>query len=559
MEKRSRNRWLWIIGGGIVLLLVVFLIWRQMGLSRQNAAVVQSGDIVTAFIGDLESGATATGQVLARRDAALALERSGVVEAIFVEVGDTVRAGDALLQLETAALQRAVTAAEQAVVAQQANLDTLQSPPGAAEIAAAEATVASAQANLDLLLNGPDETQRVAAEADLRSANAEITTASARLDAAQGNASPEAIRAAELELQLAQEAATRAAEQHSTILVTEPNQFLSEERLAELEQSARAQAVQANADLAAAQEAYDDLINGDPNAVGAAQGNLSAAVARRDAAQARLDALLAGPTEADVATARATLAQAQANLDQLQRGPSSAQLAAAEVQLEQARFNLQRARQDLERATLYAPFDGIVTAVHVSEGETASGVVIDTVDTTSLEVVLRVDEVDIAMLEPGQPATITLEGRPDESLEGVVTAIAPRAVADDSTVATFEVYLSFAQPEGLPLLVGMTADAELQTSLSENILLVPNAAINVDRSVGTYSVNLVRTDASGNRNFEEVPVTIGLRDNNYTQILSGLEEGDQVFVGTLPTTPTFGPGGDFGPDGGGPGGGPFGG
>lgn len=559
MEKRSRNRWLWIIGGGIVILLAVFLLlWRQ-GFTGQEAAAVQSGDIVAAFIGDLESGATATGQVLARRDAALALERSGVVEAIFVEVGDTVQAGDAVLQLETAALQRAVAAAEQALIAQRANLDTLQAPPAAADLAVAEASVANAQANLDTLLDGPEEAQRVAAEADLRSANAEVTTASARLNAAQGNASPEEIRAAELELGLAQQAATQAAEQHSTILVTEPNQFLSAERLAELELSARSRAIQANADLAAAQEAYDQLVNGDPNAINAAQGNLAAAIARRDAAQARLDALLGGSTPAELATAQATLAQAQVNLEHLQHGPSEAQLAAAEVQLEQARINLQRARQDLERATLYAPFDGIILAVHVSEGETASGVVIDMVDTASLEVVLRVDEVDIATLEPGQPATITLEGRPDESLDGVVAAIAPRAVADDSTVATFEVYLNFAYPEELPLLVGMTADAELQTGLSENILLVPNTAINVDRSVGTYSVNLVHSDANGNRNFEEVQVTIGLRDNNYTQILSGLEEGDQVFVGTLPTTPTFGPGGDFGPDGGGQGGGPFGG
>jgi multidrug efflux pump subunit AcrA (membrane-fusion protein) len=162
-------------------------------------------------------------------------------------------------------------------------------------------------------------------------------------------------------------------------------------------------------------------------------------------------------------------------------------------------------------------------------------------------------------LEPGQPATVTLEGWPDRPLEGLVSAIAPRAIADDSTVATFEVFLRFDQPDDLPVLVGMTADAALQTGLNEDVLLVPNAAINVDRSVGTYSVNLVNTDANGNQTFEAVDVTIGLRDSDYTQILSGLEEGDEIFVGTLPGEPDVGPGGDFGPGGDGPGGGPFGG
>jgi RND family efflux transporter MFP subunit len=253
------------------------------------------------------------------------------------------------------------------------------------------------------------------------------------------------------------------------------------------------------------------------------------------------------------------VAQAQANLDRLQRGPSAAQLTAAEVQLEQARINLERARQDLEKATLHAPFAGVITAVHVSEGETAGGAAVEMVDTGSLEVVLSVDEVDIANLEPGQPATVTLEGWPERPLEGLVAAISPCAVDDDSTVATFEVFLRFDQPDDLPLLVGMTADAAMQTAVSDNILLVPNAAINVDRSVGTYSVNRVNTDANGDQSFEEVEVTIGLRDSDYTQILSGLEEGDAVFVGTLPTVPDFGPGGGFGPGDGGPDNGPFGG
>jgi multidrug efflux pump subunit AcrA (membrane-fusion protein) len=54
---------------------------------------------------------------------------------------------------------------------------------------------------------------------------------------------------------------------------------------------------------------------------------------------------------------------------------------------------------------------------------------------------------------------------------------------------------------------------------------VPNQAINVDRSNGTYSVVLVIGDTT-----EEVAVTIGLRDSRYTQITSGLNPGDLVLT-----------------------------
>ena len=107
----------------------------------------------------------------------------------------------------------------------------------------------------------------------------------------------------------------------------------------------------------------------------------------------------------------------------------------------------------------------------------------------------------------------------------------------------------------MPLRIGMTANANLITGEREGVLLVPNAAINADRSAGTFSVNLVRIDADGNVTVEEIEVTIGLRDANNTQITSGLQEGDEIMIGNVLPIFEFGPGND----GGGGRGGPFGG
>jgi multidrug efflux pump subunit AcrA (membrane-fusion protein) len=83
------------------------------------------------------------------------------------------------------------------------------------------------------------------------------------------------------------------------------------------------------------------------------------------------------------------------------------------------------------------------------------------------------------------------------------------------------------------VLPGMTANAELVTADRENVLLVPNAALTADRQAGTYTVNLVTGEADGEPVIKEVPVTVGLRDQGFTQIISGLAEGDRVLIGEL--------------------------
>jgi hypothetical protein len=76
--------------------------------------------------------------------------------------------------------------------------------------------------------------------------------------------------------------------------------------------------------------------------------------------------------------------------------------------------------------------------------------------------------------------------------------------------------------------------------------MVPNAAITADRENGTFTVKLVRTEADGTKTIVPVEVNVGLKDNNHSQIIDGLVEGDVVLVGTFEApTQTFG----FGPGG----------
>ncbi|MCP4421046.1 MAG: HlyD family efflux transporter periplasmic adaptor subunit, partial [Chloroflexi bacterium] len=293
----------------------------------------------------------------------------------------------------------------------------------------------------------------------------------------------------------------------------------------------------------------DELSSPNSNSVAGSQANLAAAAAQYEAAVARHEALLLGASDADIASAEADLANVQASLDQLLSGATDTDILIYETRLAQAETGLQEAEKALADAKLLAPFAGVITAVSINEGEVGSGPAIDIVDNDSLEVVLSVDEVDVGNVQLGQAAIVTLETWPDVEIEGVVTAVSPSALSNSSGIVSFDVHLGL-ENANLPILVGMTANADLITAKQEDVLLVPNAVITADRENGTFTVNVLGQDADGGEIVTETAVTIGLKDNQFTQITSGIVAGDELLIGEL-TAPveTFGPG----PGGGGPG------
>ncbi|MBE2221312.1 MAG: efflux RND transporter periplasmic adaptor subunit, partial [Anaerolineae bacterium] len=561
MNNKSKNRkkWIWVGVGVVVIILIAAIalpriFGDQIAASQQDQA--GTGDTVTAFMGDLSANASASGQVKAQREARLALPTSGDVAEIYVALGDEVAEGDPLLKLDTQTLERAVESAKQALLIQEANHEALIAPPTASNLAAAEAGVASAQAQLDDLLAGPSEEDIAASDANVRAAQANVWAASEQLQLAQSGASESQIASAQAELigALSQQEATQELYDKLTECFSFDLPDGSDRNfcpgLGDPEEQTRYNLQTANANAAAAQASLNALLDGpDTNAVSIAQASLAAASANLEAAKANHQLLLNGASAAQIAGAEAALAQAKASLETLQNGPSAGQRAMSEIGVEQARISLQKAEDDLADATLYAPFAGAITAVYVNEGETASGILMEIVDSNNLEVVLAVDEVDIGDIAIGQPATISFESWPDQEISSQVASISPRNVQGNTSVVSYEVFIGLGETD-LPVLVGMTANADLLTNNFENVLLVPNEAIDIDRSKGTYSVNRVTTDADGNQTTETVQVTIGLRDNNNTQIISGLNEGDILLVGN--TAPVFNFRRDENGDGGGP-------
>ena len=517
-KQPKRRRWVIYAVGGILLAAIFFLIISFVGRMRENrtAQQAQTGDIVTAFRGDLSASATASGHLESSQVANLSATSPGLIEEVYVQVGDRVQAGDALAQLDTDALALQVERAQQNLALREANLELMLGEATAEEITSAEAAVQSGQANLDNLLAGPSEQDIDESEANIRAQQANVASASASYNSTLESIGASTVASVEADLINAQIAYDEARRANEAFPIGSTHDALED----------------AAQNLTIAKTALDEVLAG-PNqgSVNSAASTVSAAVANLEQAQANHESLLAGPTASQIAAAEASLAQARANLASLIDAASAEDITIAEIEVEQARLALQDAEELLAKSTITAPFDGLITAVYVAEGEYAAGDIVE-ITSDELKVALSVDEIDIGLLAPGQTAVISLEAWPDVEINGVVDSIAPSADNSANGVVTYDVQITIEETQ-LPVLVGMTANARLLTSRNEDVLLVPNAAITANREDGTYFVDLVVGEENGQPATKELEVVVGSKDKEFTHIISGLSEGDDVLIGKI--------------------------
>jgi HlyD family secretion protein len=144
---------------------------------------------------------------------------------------------------------------------------------------------------------------------------------------------------------------------------------------------------------------------------------------------------------------------------------------------------------------------------------------------------MEVDEIDIGRIRQGQPAEISLDAFAEQTFAGTVTDIAPRpAEKEGDSIVTYEVTITL-DPSGQPLnlLTGMTATAAIQTRQLKDVVVVPNRAIQIDRAgSGEPVVFVEKLDGQGQST--RVEVELGSRNGSVTEVVAGLEEGDQVII-----------------------------
>ena len=234
-------------------------------------------------------------------------------------------------------------------------------------------------------------------------------------------------------------------------------------------------------------------------------------------------------TAEDVAITQSQIDQAEAQLAQLLDRPRAEDVAVSQAQVDEAALSLEQAREQLEDTLITAPFDGRVLSVAINAGEWATpgmpAIALANIDDLVLDILL--DEVDVAKIAVGQTVRLSFEALPKQEILGTIARIALGATQTSGGVA-YKVEVSFDAGE-LPIKLGMTANVDIVIDQVTDALLVPNRAITADRTAGRYYVT--RADALGNA--EKVEIKIGLRDDDYTQVVSGLDEGESVVLQTM--------------------------
>ena len=237
----------------------------------------------------------------------------------------------------------------------------------------------------------------------------------------------------------------------------------------------------------------------------------------------------------DVSTAQVRSAREQLSL--VREKYTFEDLQYAEAQVQQSQAALRIAEANLGYATITAPMGGVVASVSTQQGETVTSgsaaaqapTFVTIIDLNRLQVDAYVDETDIGKVRVGHEATFGVDAFPDKEFGGKVTAIYPKALIQQNVV-TYDVVIAFDNREGL-LRPDMTANTTITVAKREKALAIPNQAVR--REDGERMVLVPEGDRVARRQ-----VKTGWKDKSYTEILSGLKEGDRVLVGEVENAKT---------------------
>lgn len=277
------------------------------------------------------------------------------------------------------------------------------------------------------------------------------------------------------------------------------------------------------------------------NALKEAQASLKSINAQYIAKQAQIKAAISeferkknmlrdgGASQAEYDNAESTLSVYRAELDKLS------------ADKEKTIISVDNAKLNLGYTTIASPIDGTVIYVSVEEGQTVNNnqgtpSIIELAQLDIMTIKAQVSEADIINVRAGQEVYFTILGATGKKYHGVLRAIEPgptlltgddsSLLIGDSEAIYYNALFDVENPENL-LRFGMTAQVSIILKDSEDALLVPSQVL-VKKSGRNPSYQVL---VKNNDNAEYRDVTVGINNKVNAQILSGLNEGDEIVIG----------------------------
>lgn len=493
--RRSKIRRRKIISVVLVVAALFVVVFAIMGRLRGNDD--SQADLTTGKVQrvTITRVISATGSVTAQTGAQVKIgsQVTGRIKRLFADVGSHVRKGQVIAELDLPDVK--------------AQLDQ-----SVASLESAEVKLAQQQSGVGM--------QRTNVVSDIVKARAGVDSALASYEQAVQNAK---LQVATAEAAVRQ---ARANNKNSQTLLSRNKQLLAKGYISEQE-------------------------------VDNAQAQAEVNAAQLDTAEQNLN-LTRTKSQTDVRTAQSALRNAKAIAASAGAGTAqnvikAQQVAEARAAVAQAKAQVEYWRAQYAKTVIRTPITGTVLALDVQQGETiAAGLsaptLIRVTDLNKLQVDAFVDETDIGDVQLGQPATVTVDAYPNREFPARVVKIASGATMQQNVV-TYDTTLSVENPGGM-LKPDMTATVKIVVNAHRDVLAVPIEA--VKSGAKGQVVYVVK-----GKNIVPQPVVTGISDDNNTEIIRGLKEGQTVILAGYPPQegPFGGRGGGrmspFGPMGGG--------
>ena len=449
-----------------------------------------------------------TGSVEATDNISLGFKTIGKVSKIYVTSGNDVKAGDILASLDLAQLSAQLQSAKAALASANSQYTKLLNGVTPEDLKTAENTVASAQQDLDNDYNGSMNTLNNAYTSIY---NAHAATLSLQNDYFSAS-DQEGIKVQDAKISI-----------NSDMINAKSNL-----------ESAQNNPAPANIDAAISEIIKDlnDTYNGlkiirDQCDRGIYYATVSSTDKTAiDTQKTNIYTTLTSVTtlQHTISSDKITLQKAEDALALKGAAPRQEDIDSAQASINQAQANVDLYQSQLNDNYLRSPIDGKITDVNVKVGEVVSPSqsVVNLLSLNPFEIKANIYEEDIVKVKPENSVKIDLIAFPQQTFLGKVVSISPGEKIVGNVVY-YEITIDFPnQPEGI--MSGMTADIIIEANKKENVLRVSKSA--VETIDGTQMAQVVRKGK-----IEDQIITTGLEGNDYYEIVSGLNEGDEIVTG----------------------------
>jgi len=530
-----------------IILAIIFVLLLAVGIYqgflKEEKPAFTLAEVVR---GNISQEIAETGQVKKGEEINLSFKNSGRIEKIYVEVGDEVESGENLAKLETTQLQIQLQEAKAALSLAQAKLDKLLAGASPEEIQVAETAVSNAKIALESAQQSLKDTKAQGEE----NLNAAYQGALNILDDSYlkiYNAFNIANLIQNTYFITNDQGSIKVRENKDKIknMMTQAKSYLDMAK-ADLENEnidfalseiKKALGETSNA-LGIIREVCEEptyrnsISSTDKTSLDTQRGYVNTALTNVTNSQQTISSTKLtneyniNTAQAKVSTAEGSLIAAQAEFTLLTAEPRQEDVDLYQAQVRQAQAQVKLLENQIGETILLSPTQGQITKINKKVGEMVQPLLQDAVitllPTAPFQIKVDIYEEDVVRMKTGNLVDISLVAFPDQVFQGKIISIAPAEKLIEGVVY-YEVIIGFEDfPEGLK--PGMTADLIIKTASKENVLIIPEEAIQKrdDKTI---------VEVLKDGNIEDREIEVGLSgSNDMVEVIFGLEEGEKIIL-----------------------------